>query len=40
MQLASTSSFSGLRLLKYDDPPCFVHDGIAMRETQIESFDA
>ena len=40
MQLASTSSFSGLRLLKYDDPPCFVHDGIAMRETHIESFKA
>lgn len=38
MQLASTSVFSGLRLLKYDDPPCFVHDGIAMRETLIESF--
>ena len=40
MQLAVTSCFSGLRLLKYDDPPCFVHDGIAMRETQIESFKA
>jgi len=38
MQLASTSEFSGLRLLRYDDPPCFVHDGIPMRETHIESF--
>lgn len=38
MQLASSSEFSGLRLLKYDDPPCFVHDGVAMRETHIESF--
>ncbi|MFM9062687.1 MAG: ArsI/CadI family heavy metal resistance metalloenzyme [Pirellula sp.] len=38
MQIVSSSSLSGLRLLKYDDPPCFVHDGIAMRETHIESF--
>jgi hypothetical protein len=40
MRLAATSAFSGLRLLKYDDPPCFLHDGIAMRETHIESFKA
>ncbi|MFM7927842.1 MAG: hypothetical protein ACKO9Q_09040, partial [Pirellula sp.] len=38
MQIVSSFSLSGLRLLKYDDPPCFVHDGIAMRETHIESF--
>jgi catechol 2,3-dioxygenase-like lactoylglutathione lyase family enzyme len=38
MQLVSTPAFLGLRLLKYDDPPCFMHDGIAMRETHIESF--
>jgi SAM-dependent methyltransferase len=38
MQLASSAQLAGLRLLKYDDPPCFVHDGIAMRETHIESF--
>ncbi len=38
MQLASVSELSGLRLLKYDDPPCFIHDGIPMRETHIESF--
>ena len=28
----------GLRLLKYDDPPCFVAQGVAMRETHIEAF--
>ncbi len=38
IQLASSAQLSGLRLLKYDDPPCFIHDGIAMRETHIESF--
>ncbi|HBJ33861.1 MAG TPA: hypothetical protein DDZ51_03655 [Planctomycetaceae bacterium] len=38
MQLVSASTLSGLRLLKYDDPPCFVHDGIAMRETHIETY--
>jgi catechol 2,3-dioxygenase-like lactoylglutathione lyase family enzyme len=38
MQWVSASSLTGLRLLKYDDPPCFVHDGIAMRETHIEVF--
>ena len=38
MQIASSAQLSGLRLLKYDDPPCFIHDGIAMRETHIESF--
>lgn len=40
MQLASASDFCGLRLLKYDDPPCFFHDEIAMRETHIETFKA
>ncbi|MBM3966678.1 MAG: hypothetical protein FJ308_16670 [Planctomycetes bacterium] len=38
MQLVSNSSLTGIRILKYDDPPCFMHDGITMRETHIESF--
>ena len=38
MGLIAACGFSGLRLLKYDDPPCFVHDGISMRETHIEAF--
>ena len=29
---------NGLRLLKYDDPPCFVFDGVAVQETHIEAF--
>jgi len=40
MQLASASAFFRLRLLKYDDPPCFLRDGIAMHATHIESFKA
>lgn len=38
MGLLSKAGFVGLRLLKYDDPPCFVADGITMRETHIEGF--
>ena len=40
MQLAATSAFYGLRLLKFDDPPCFVDDGIFMPEPCIKSFKA
>jgi hypothetical protein len=28
----------GVRLLKFDAKPCFVRDGVAMRETQLEAF--
>ncbi len=38
--LIANSKLTGIRLLKYDDPPCFVHDGIKMRETHIEAFKA
>jgi catechol 2,3-dioxygenase-like lactoylglutathione lyase family enzyme len=38
MALISQSGLSGIRLLKYDDPPCFVADGVTMRETHIEAF--
>jgi catechol 2,3-dioxygenase-like lactoylglutathione lyase family enzyme len=30
--------FGGLRLLKLDAKPCFVRNGVAMRETQIEAW--
>ena len=40
VRLIADSNLSGIRLLKYDDPPCFVHDGVTMRETHIEAFRA
>lgn len=38
MALISKAGLSGIRLLKYDDKPCFVADGVTMRETHIEAF--
>jgi catechol 2,3-dioxygenase-like lactoylglutathione lyase family enzyme len=38
MGLIARSGLGGIRLLKYDDPPCFVADGVTMRETHIEAF--
>ncbi len=38
MELISRSGLTGMRLLKYDDKPCFVADGVTMRETHIEAF--
>ena len=38
VRLIAESKFNGLRLLKYDDPPCFVFEGVTMRETHIEAF--
>lgn len=38
MALIAKSGLSGIRLLKYDDKPCFVADGVTMRETHIEAF--
>jgi len=38
VRLVAEEGFRGLRVLKYDDPPCFVYDQIAMRETRIEAF--
>lgn len=39
VRLIAESKFTGMRLLKYDDPPCFVVDGVTMRETHIEAFN-
>lgn len=38
MALIAKAGFSGIRLLKYDDKPCFVADDVVMRETHIEAF--
>ena len=38
MALISKAGLTGIRLLKYDDKPCFTVDGVAMRETHIEAF--
>lgn len=40
VRLIADANLSGIRLLKYDDPPCFVHEGVTMRETHIEAFRA
>lgn len=36
--LLEAAGFVGVRLLKLDNKPCFVRDGVAMRETQVEGF--
>ncbi len=33
-----TAGFQGLRLLKFDAKPCFVREGVPMRETQLEAW--
>ena len=38
MGLIFAAGLSGVRLLKYAPQPCFVADGVAMRETHIEAF--
>jgi len=38
MDALERAGFVGLRLLKYDAKPCFVRDGVAMREMQLEAF--
>jgi catechol 2,3-dioxygenase-like lactoylglutathione lyase family enzyme len=38
MSLVSQAGLNGIRLLKYDDKPCFDVDGVKMRETHIEAF--
>lgn len=40
MAMIAKAGLTGIRLLKYDDKPCFVADGVAMRETHIEAFRA
>jgi len=39
VNLISSAKLSGIRLLKYDDPPCFIYEGVTMRETHIEAFN-
>jgi hypothetical protein len=38
--LVEEAGFEAVRLLKFDAKPCFVRDGVAMRETQIEAWKA
>lgn len=38
LDLLRDAGFVGTRMIKYDAKPCFVRDGVAMRETQIEAF--
>ncbi len=36
--LLELAGFQQLRLLKFDDKPCFQRDGVAMREMQLEGY--
>jgi hypothetical protein len=36
--LVEQAGFQGVRLLKFDAQPCFVRNGVNMRETQIEAW--
>jgi catechol 2,3-dioxygenase-like lactoylglutathione lyase family enzyme len=36
--LVESSGFEGGRLLKFDSKPCFVREGVPMRETQLEAW--
>jgi catechol 2,3-dioxygenase-like lactoylglutathione lyase family enzyme len=38
IDLIEKTGFSRVRMLKFDAKPCFVRDGVAMRETQIEAW--
>jgi len=38
MEALERAGFVGLRLLTFDAKPCFVRDGVAMREMQLEGF--
>ena len=38
MEALERAGFVGVRLLKYEAKPCFVRDGVAMREMQLEAF--
>lgn len=38
VRLLEEAGLSGVRLLKFDAKPCFVRNGVAMRETQIEGW--
>lgn len=36
VELLAAAEFPNVRVTKYGDPPCFVRDGVAMRETHLE----
>jgi catechol 2,3-dioxygenase-like lactoylglutathione lyase family enzyme len=36
--LAEAAGFEGVRLLKFDARPCFVREGVPLRETQLEAW--
>ena len=38
VSLLEEAGFQGVRLLKFDSRPCFVREGVAMRETQLEAW--
>src|SRR5262245_16181924 len=38
VQLLRQAGLHGVRMLKFDAHPCFVRDGVAMRELQLEGF--
>src|SRR5262249_32004936 len=37
-ELMKAAGFQRIRLLKFDDKPCFVHGGAILREMQVEGF--
>jgi catechol 2,3-dioxygenase-like lactoylglutathione lyase family enzyme len=37
-RLLETAGFTAVRLVKFDGKPCFVRDGVGMREQQLEAF--
>ena len=38
MRLLEEAAFAGIRKIKFDSQPCFVRQGIALRELQLEGF--
>ena len=38
LRLLEAAGLSGIKLLKFDSKPCFVRDGVGMRELQLESW--
>lgn len=38
LRLFEAAGLSGVKLLKFDSKPCFVRDGVGMRELQLEGF--
>jgi catechol 2,3-dioxygenase-like lactoylglutathione lyase family enzyme len=38
VDLIESAGFQGVRVTKYGDPPCFVRNGVSMRETHLEGW--